>query len=206
VPSRSAPPSAAAKLAENAPNKSAAVNQKERCVVAATMYVLCDTSSDRKQYCTISRLDHSRRQAQAARWRHLYCSGDGGRRDRILVRPRFRRMPSPRSRERESLGLGGSQPSQNVALLISDFPSSRCSPTRCESCDDILSKSVATQTAAWSRDRQPARVLMMNANAQDCLSGHYYRMSGRCADASGHKIYGTPKTVKRTTCKKLQGN
>ena len=36
---------------------------------------------------------------------------------------------------------------------------------------------------------------LMNANAQDCPSGHYYRMSGRCADASGHKVYGTPKTV-----------
>ena len=29
---------------------------------------------------------------------------------------------------------------------------------------------------------------LMNANAQDCPSGHYYRMSGRCADASGHKV------------------
>jgi transcriptional regulator with XRE-family HTH domain len=38
----------------------------------------------------------------------------------------------------------------------------------------------------------------MNAGARDCPSGHYYRMSGRCADASGHKVYGTSKTVKRT--------
>ena len=46
---------------------------------------------------------------------------------------------------------------------------------------------------------------LMNANAQDCPSGHYYRMSGRCADASGHKVYGNPKAVKRTTYKKPQG-
>jgi hypothetical protein len=46
---------------------------------------------------------------------------------------------------------------------------------------------------------------LMNANAQDCPSGHYYRMSGRCADASGHKVYGHPKTVKHTTYKKPQG-
>jgi hypothetical protein len=45
----------------------------------------------------------------------------------------------------------------------------------------------------------------MSGYAQDCPSGHYYRMSGRCADASGHKVYGTPKTVKRTTYKKPQG-
>ena len=34
---------------------------------------------------------------------------------------------------------------------------------------------------------------LMNANGQDCPSGHYYRMSGRCADASGHKVYGASK-------------
>jgi hypothetical protein len=28
----------------------------------------------------------------------------------------------------------------------------------------------------------------VDANAEDCPSGHRYLMSGRCADASGHKI------------------
>jgi len=46
---------------------------------------------------------------------------------------------------------------------------------------------------------------LTGANAQDCPSGHYYRMSGRCADASGHKVYGTSKAVKRATYKKPQG-
>ena len=51
----------------------------------------------------------------------------------------------------------------------------------------------------------------MNANAEDCPSGHYYRMSGRCADASGHKVYGAPHAamahhpVKHTPNKKPQG-
>jgi hypothetical protein len=44
----------------------------------------------------------------------------------------------------------------------------------------------------------------INAGALDCPSGQYYRMSGRCADASGHKVYGTSKTVKRRY-KKPQG-
>jgi len=48
----------------------------------------------------------------------------------------------------------------------------------------------------------------MNANAEDCPSGHYYRMSGRCADASGRKVYGAPMAhhpVKQTPHKKPQG-
>ena len=32
----------------------------------------------------------------------------------------------------------------------------------------------------------------MGANAEDCPSGHFYRMSGRCADAAGHKVYAAP--------------
>ena len=47
----------------------------------------------------------------------------------------------------------------------------------------------------------------MNANAEDCPSGHYYRMSGRCADASGRKVYGAPMAhhpVKHTPNKKAQ--
>ena len=30
-------------------------------------------------------------------------------------------------------------------------------------------------------------LISINANAQDCPSGHYYRMSGRCADAPAAK-------------------
>jgi hypothetical protein len=40
---------------------------------------------------------------------------------------------------------------------------------------------------------------LTSSNAQDCPSGHYYRMSGRCADESGHKVYGAAKAIKHTT-------
>jgi hypothetical protein len=52
-----------------------------------------------------------------------------------------------------------------------------------------------------------ASVSLLNANAQDCPSGHYYRMSGRCADAPARKPVAAARPVKNMNKKTpAQGN
>jgi hypothetical protein len=48
---------------------------------------------------------------------------------------------------------------------------------------------------------------LLDANAQDCPSGHYYRMSGRCADAPVRKPPVAAHPAKHTNKKTPpQGN
>jgi hypothetical protein len=50
-------------------------------------------------------------------------------------------------------------------------------------------------------------VSLLDAKAQDCPSGHYYRMSGRCADPPPRKPAVAAHPVKHTNKKTLpQGN
>jgi hypothetical protein len=46
----------------------------------------------------------------------------------------------------------------------------------------------------------------VDANAEDCPSGHYYRMSGRCADAPARKPAVAHHPVKPSNQKPAQGN